>query len=141
MIIVPCPSCSSGDHTGHVEHWGVRPEGVIDGEFCYCKGDCKPPEFDPIAEAFKRGYEEGQTDLLHPEFGSVWRRPDGEFFQAYNQGREDVLRFLVGSYRRLADKRDKRFGAILRRGDMVAPGLGWAADMAETMLKDKVKGE
>ena len=40
MIIVDCPGCMAGDHTEHVEHWGVRPEGVIDGEFCHCAGDC-----------------------------------------------------------------------------------------------------
>lgn len=35
-----CPACFSGDHDHHVEHWGVRPEGVIDGDFCHCTGDC-----------------------------------------------------------------------------------------------------
>jgi hypothetical protein len=35
-----CPSCSGGDHSGHVEHWGKRTEGVIDGDFCRCSGDC-----------------------------------------------------------------------------------------------------
>ena len=40
MMIADCPGCMAGDHDRHVEHWGVRPEGVIDGEFCYCKGDC-----------------------------------------------------------------------------------------------------
>ncbi len=35
-----CPSCVTGIHDGHVEHWGKRPEGVIDGDFCACTGDC-----------------------------------------------------------------------------------------------------
>lgn len=35
-----CGACLSGDHTRHVEHWGKRPEGVIDGDFCACAGDC-----------------------------------------------------------------------------------------------------
>lgn len=40
MIIADCPACMAGSHVGHVSHWGKRPEGVIDGEFCYCSGDC-----------------------------------------------------------------------------------------------------
>lgn len=40
MMIADCPGCMAGNHEQHVEHWGTRPEGVIDGEFCYCKGDC-----------------------------------------------------------------------------------------------------
>lgn len=35
-----CPGCLSGDHTQHVEHWGKRPEGVIDADICLCSGDC-----------------------------------------------------------------------------------------------------
>lgn len=35
-----CPGCLSGDHSQHVHHWGKRPEGVIDGDFCSCSGDC-----------------------------------------------------------------------------------------------------
>lgn len=36
-----CPGCMAGNHDRHVNHWGVRPEGVIDGDFCRCTGDCK----------------------------------------------------------------------------------------------------
>lgn len=36
-----CPSCLSGNHAGHVEHWGVRPADVIDGDFCGCMGECE----------------------------------------------------------------------------------------------------
>lgn len=36
-----CPGCLGGDHTRHVYHWGPRPEGIIDGDFCQCSGDCK----------------------------------------------------------------------------------------------------
>lgn len=39
-MFADCPGCSSGDHDSHVAHWGVRPEGVIDGDFCVCSGDC-----------------------------------------------------------------------------------------------------
>jgi hypothetical protein len=41
MIIIDCPACMVGEHSKHIEHWGTRPEGVIDGEFCHCTGDCK----------------------------------------------------------------------------------------------------
>lgn len=46
MIVRPCPACYFGEHEKHVTHWGRRPEGIIDGEYCYCTGDCKPPEID-----------------------------------------------------------------------------------------------
>jgi len=39
-MIADCPGCMAGNHERHVEHWGTRPEGIVDGEFCYCKGDC-----------------------------------------------------------------------------------------------------
>ena len=39
-VIADCPACQGGDHGNHVQHWGKRAEGVIDGEFCYCSGDC-----------------------------------------------------------------------------------------------------
>lgn len=39
-VFADCNACMFGDHSRHVEHWGKRPEGVIDGEFCHCTGDC-----------------------------------------------------------------------------------------------------
>lgn len=35
-----CPGCIAGKHDRHVHHWGKRPDGVIDGDFCRCPGDC-----------------------------------------------------------------------------------------------------
>lgn len=39
-IIADCPPCQMGAHDRHIEHWGTCPEGIIDGEFCHCPGDC-----------------------------------------------------------------------------------------------------
>lgn len=57
MIIADCPGCQMGNHDDHVHHWGKRPPGVIDGEFCYCKGECvgrKSPFDFMLDEALKR---------------------------------------------------------------------------------------
>ena len=67
MIIVDCPGCVAGDHERHVEHWGVRPEGVIDGEFCYCEGDCAERAEDAFDRFFENIADYISEDALSPE--------------------------------------------------------------------------
>lgn len=50
MVIADCPACMLGDHSKHVETWGTRSFGIIDGEVCRCSGDC--------AERGKRFFDE-----------------------------------------------------------------------------------
>lgn len=58
-----CYSCATGDHSGHVEHWGKRAEGIIDGDFCRCIGDCS----DRAENAFSALLGTLTTATLSPE--------------------------------------------------------------------------
>lgn len=51
-VFVHCPACQNGEHDGHIEHWRTAPEGIIDGSYCPCKGDCKPPDLSRWLSAF-----------------------------------------------------------------------------------------
>ena len=64
MIVVPCPACIGGSHEGHVEHWGKRPEGIIDGEFCYCSGDCAERAQENTDRMFVTPNQERESDYL-----------------------------------------------------------------------------
>lgn len=54
MILAPCGSCSAGDHTNHVAHWDVAPEGVLGGAYCNCTGDCAEGYVNPLADLLAR---------------------------------------------------------------------------------------
>lgn len=51
-VIADCPGCVVGDHQQHVTQWGFRAEGIIDGEFCHCSGDCKTRSAENMARWF-----------------------------------------------------------------------------------------
>ena len=67
MMVCDCPGCMTGKHEQHVQHWGVRPEGVIDGEFCYCKGDCAERAQAAFDEFFGNMADIFSEDALSPE--------------------------------------------------------------------------
>lgn len=67
MMIADCPGCMAGNHEQHVEHWGTRPEGVIDGDFCYCKGDCAERARAAFDEFFGNMAAIFSEDALSPE--------------------------------------------------------------------------
>lgn len=47
-------------------------------------------------KAFEAGYAEALTDTFHPEFGTAWREPDGECWQAYQKGWDECEQHRAG---------------------------------------------
>lgn len=82
-----CPGCSTGDHDQHVQHWGVRPEGVIDGDFCYCAGDCAERKAAFFAE-FTKAMDDalGLTPAPTPEVEAGERETTGCTCNALSPG-------------------------------------------------------
>lgn len=62
MMIADCPACMLGDHSKHVEAWGTRSFGIIDGESCRCPGDCA----ERGKEAFDRILKQMNPEALSP---------------------------------------------------------------------------
>lgn len=66
-----------------------------------------------VEEAFTEIAKETHTSLLHPEFGTEWREPDGVVYKEYQRGREEV----ADRMRALADKWDARLREEFGVGD------------------------
>ena len=62
-VYILCPGCQLGNHDEHVRHWGKRPEGIIDGEFCPCEGNCSEIELpDDIRRMLSRWGDTSAAD-------------------------------------------------------------------------------
>lgn len=66
-----------------------------------------------VEEAFTEVARETHTSLLHPEFGTEWREPDGECYKAYQRGRDEVTAAMTA----LADEWDARLRDEFHVGD------------------------
>lgn len=50
------------------------------------------PLFETVGRIVSRHVSDAITDLLHPEFGTIWREGDGEAWLAAEQAKQDIIK-------------------------------------------------